>query len=175
MKLCLVTALVAGVFTSGCASGGRQLVLDAVGPPAYEHAIRASQGGLVVYSAFDVHAHFSGFPHVKQYTDYKIYSEDGQLVQTVHNTNGTSFEGPKQVNLPPGTYRVVAHANGYGLVTVPVVLESNRTTTVHLEGGFVGGSKSSLEQSKQVRLPDGQIVGARADADKMAQHNASMH
>jgi hypothetical protein len=51
------------------------------------------------------------------------------------NDNGTSWEGPAEVQLPPGKYRVVARANGYGTVTVPVTVAAKQTTTVHLEGG----------------------------------------
>jgi len=64
--------------------------------------------------------------------------------------------------LPAGTYRVVARANGYGIVTVPVVIEKNQVTTVHLEGGGSWENEVARSQSDAVRLPDGRIVGWRA-------------
>jgi hypothetical protein len=116
----------------------------------------------VVFSAFDPQARFNGYPYRRYYTSYKIFSPDGQLLQTVQNDNGTLAEGPREVALPPGTYRVIARANGRGFVTVPVVIVPDRVTTVHLEGAAAWSEKSPLARSNPVRLPDGEIVGWRS-------------
>ena len=87
----------------------------------------------MVYTAPDPHAHFDGSSYHRYYSDYEVRSEDGALIKKVHNDSGTVVEGPVEVNLPAGKYRVHARANGYGWVTVPVVIEPGKVTTVHLE------------------------------------------
>jgi hypothetical protein len=124
---------------------------------------------LVVFSAYDQDAHFNDLPYRRVHSDYRILTKDDKLVQTVHNDNGTSAGGPKAVLLPAGQYQVVAQANGYGAVTVPVVIGINQTTTVHLEGGNPWGSKVPSEQANPVRLPDGEIVGWRANTRRAGQ------
>ena len=110
---------------------------------------------------------FNSITYRKQYTDYSVFPADGKdLVQAVHNDTGKLLEGPRTVELPAGNYRVIARANGYGTVTVPVRVKPNQLTTVHLEGGTWWPSKSPIFESEPVRLPNGQIVGWRADAGK---------
>ena len=137
---------------------------------AYHQGI-GTNGSLVVFSAFDPTPHFSALPYRIYYTDYKLVSENGTLLQSVHNDNGTALEGPKTVSLPPGKYRVLARANGYGRVTVPVVIEARRTTTVHLESGMAGKIGPSAGPQGLVRFPDGRIVGL--DAGYAATHTTS--
>jgi hypothetical protein len=96
----------------------------------------------------------------QEYSDYRIYSADGQLRQRVHNDTGTALGSPVTVRLPPGQYRVVARANGYGTVTVPVVIATGGTTVIHLEGGN-WPDKAAFNETNAVRLPDGRIVGWR--------------
>ena len=86
-------------------------------------------------------------------------------MQTVRNANAASLEGPKRVQLPVGTYCVIARANGYGVVIVPVIIRADQVTTVHLEGGPSWQNLSQLSQSNPVRLPDGEIAGWRASPD----------
>jgi hypothetical protein len=159
------TLLLAALPLAGCASNGHGLVLDPVGPPVFQPSA-GSNGTLVVFSAYDPNAHFNSLPYRRVHSDYSLVAADGTRLQTIHNDNGTSVEGPKAVLLPAGEYRVVALANGYGTVTVPVVVEVNQTTTVHLEGGNPWGSKAPSAKAKPVRLPDGEIVGWRADTQR---------
>ena len=86
--------------------------------------------------------------YLRHYTDYKITSENGKLVRTVHNANGTSLEGSKWVQLPVGTYCIVARANGYGVVTVLVVIRAGQITTVHLEGDPTWQDRALLRQTR---------------------------
>jgi hypothetical protein len=119
---------------------------------------------LVVFSAYDQGAHFNDLPYRRVHSDYSIFTRDGKLLKTVHNDNGSAVGGPKEVLLPAGWYQVIARANGYGAVTVPIVIGTNQTTMVHLEGGDPWGRTAPSEQANPVRLPDGEIVGWRADA-----------
>jgi hypothetical protein len=75
------------------------------------------------------------------------------------------LDGPKRVQLPVGTYCVIARANGYGVVTVPVIIRADQVTTVHLEGSPSWQNLSQLSRSNSVRLPDGAIAGWRASPD----------
>jgi hypothetical protein len=163
LSLFVWAPLLAVLPLAGCASNGPGLVLAPVGPSAF-HARAGSAGSLVVFSAYDQGAHFNDLPYRRVHSDYSILATDGKLLQTVHNDNGTAVGSPKEVLLPAGRYQIVARANGYGAVTVPVVVGTNQTTTVHLEGGNPWGSKAPSAQANPVRLPDGQIVGWRADA-----------
>jgi len=151
---------------AGCVSKPQGLVLDPIGPPGAPLAGTGSHGTLLVFSAFDTHADFNDLPYVRHYTDYKLISADGTVQRTIHNTNGQSLGGPKRMDLPIGTYRIVAHANGYGLVTVPVVIRADQTTTVHLEGSLSWSNNAALLNSNPVRLPDGEIAGWRASPDR---------
>jgi hypothetical protein len=160
-----VVLLTAATLWSGCAFGPRDMVLEPVGPSPAPVAENNGEGSLVVYTAYDVNAPGIGdYEHRHHYTDYKILTEDGKPLQTVHNDIGTSVRQAAQVDLPAGTYRVVANANGYGTVTVPVVIGPNRLTVVHLEGGASWPEMAANDQASAVRFPDGEIVGWRAPA-----------
>src|SRR5580698_1390472 len=115
-----IALLLAGCATSH--NGG--MVLDSVGPdPASNVNPAASSGGLLVYSAYEVNADFSSRDTRRpEYTAYRILGADGQLQQVVNNNTDTMLQRPKQVALPAGNYRVVAEANGYGTVTVPITI-----------------------------------------------------
>ena len=119
----------------------------------------------MVFSAFRQGADFSAPPYRREYTDYRILSSDGKLLQWVRNDGGALEAAPKPVALPTGTYRVVARANGYGEVTVPVVIRPNQVTTVHLEGSPSWPDRKQLAASNPVCLPDGEIAGWRASPD----------
>lgn len=163
-----VSLLAAVVLIEGCVAQPRDLVLDPIGPPGSPLAGAGSNGTLRVFSAFDPHADFNALPYLRHYTGYKITRPDGQLVQTVHNDDTTLSASPCKVELPPGAYSVVARANGYGVVTVPVIIRAGQVTTVHLEGGSSWQNRPQLSQSNPVRLPDGEIVGWRASPDSLA-------
>lgn len=166
MKLIMAANLLAvAALVAGCVSPPHGLVLDPIGPPNPQVAGAGSNGTLVVFSAFAPYGDFNDLPCLHHYTDYKIVSADGTLQETVHNANRLLVEGPKRLELPVGCYRVVAHANGYGMVTVPVVIRAGETTNVHLEGSASWPDNSALLGSNPVRLPDGEIAGWRASQD----------
>jgi len=153
--------LLASIFVQGCASFQTGLVLDTVGPGPDATQVAGTNGVLMVFSAYDQHAHFNGSPYRRYHSDYKIFSQDGNLLQIVHNDLGGVTQDPKPVKLQSGRYRVVARANGYAWVDVPVLIMAHSVTTVHLEGGASWIRDEALV-SNSVRLPDGRIAGWRA-------------
>jgi len=160
----LFNILAIGTLLSGCAGEKDRLVLDPVGPRFPRISAGNLQNGtLVVYSAYDVGASWTARdPRRPVFSDYKIFAPDGNLLRAVHNNSGTILQDAVPVELPAGKYRVVANANGYGRVTIPVVIESRQTTVLHLEGGGSWSNEAQFNQTNAVRLPDGLIVGWRA-------------
>ena len=161
-----VVLLTVATLWSGYAFSPREVLLEPVGPRSIQSTASNDRGTLVVFSAYDVTAAGVGdYEHRHHYSDYKIFSPDGKLLQIVHNDSNTVLREATPVKLPAGLYRVVAQANGYGVVTVPVVIEKGEVTTVHLEGGGPWKNKIAHDQAGVVRLPDGQIVGYRATGE----------
>ena len=159
--LCLFAAL---GLSAGCATHDQHLVLEPVGPSAEPAPAAGTNGSLVVYSAFDGHLTAASDGDHQRHSDYRLLAAGEDRPRRIHNDSGTVWEGPVPVLLPPGSYRVIAPANGYGTVTVPVVIAPGRVTTVHLEGGDPWPNRLSFTASNAVHLPDGQIVGLRAMA-----------
>ncbi len=160
-NICLFFGL---LLIAGCASNQR-LLLDAVGPTPDAWPLSGNKGSLLVYSARVASPESGTSRYRDRYSDYKVLSADGKsLVDEVRNDEGKLLGGPTRVTLPPGSYRVLARANGYGLVIVPVLIEKNRTTVIHLEGSFWWPRSSGIFESSPVRLPSGEIVGWRAPA-----------
>jgi hypothetical protein len=155
--------IAAGVLLSGCASGRSGMILGAVGPvPDCPATVNPTNGALVVYSAYEVNADFnSRDPYHPEYSDYEIYI-GGKLLRRVHNDSGTLLQDPALVELPAGQYRVVARANGYGEVTIPVFIRVRQSTVLHLEGGGSRPNPAVFNPTNAVYLPDGQVVGWRA-------------
>jgi hypothetical protein len=166
VKLHIAASIVAAaILTAGCAFHSSKMVLDPIGPPPLAPAPTGSTGALVVFSAFEQGAEFNSPRYRRQYSDYKLLSTDGRLVQTIRNDAGELIEGPKRVEVPVGTYHIIARANSYGQVSVPIVIRANQVTTVHLEGSPSWPNGRQLAGSNPVRLPDGNIAGWRAGAD----------
>ena len=126
--------MVAGALLSGCATRKNGLVLNPVGPQLPQPTEASSTNGtLVVYSAFEVNADFNARdPDRPEYSDYKILTKSGKLIEKIRNNSGTILQDVVPVQLPPGKYYVVARANGYGYVTVPIIIEAKQNTILHL-------------------------------------------
>lgn len=160
-------SLVAGlaVLLAGCCTCGQaHLTLPTVGPGPHQIAAASlTNGTLVVYSAFEVGAAFNSRDSLDQeYSNYKILTPDGKLLRRVHNNSDDMLQQPVSVKLPGGKYLVVAHANGYGVVTVPVLVVAGKRTSLHLEGGLPEGQVN--QQTNMVCLPDGRMIGYKASA-----------
>ena len=90
-----------------------------------------SQGSLEVYSATDEFKDGDAryFPH----SSYAIYTTDGKLLKSVGNHISRTDEIPEIVALPVGSYTVVARAEKYGSVRVPVVIKESQRTILDLD------------------------------------------
>jgi hypothetical protein len=170
MKTFVSAALLSVLLTTGCVANRPQIVLDAVGPGSASTTTSLVDGALLVFSAPDPSAHFSGVPYHLYYTAYEINSADGTLLREVRNDSGGTIEGPAKVELPPGDYQVVARASGYGVVTLPVTIVAHHLTTVHLDGRTFDTNSSEFGPETTVRLPNGQIVGWRAQSRETTKH-----
>ncbi|HYM35009.1 MAG TPA: hypothetical protein VET48_06395 [Steroidobacteraceae bacterium] len=146
---------------SGCVVALPPISIEPVGPqPASLKTIRVSVGNLVVYSALEPAR--SGFDDAEpRRSDYEIFAADGMLLKRVSNI-AAAGEVPAIVPLAPGRYTVNAKANGLRKVTVPIVIEADKTTFVHLDGSELSGVERS-QTTEVVRLPDGSAVGWRAN------------
>jgi hypothetical protein len=163
MKIAFYVAMiiVGGALLMGCAGMGSGLVLDTAGPmPGPATPASSGPGTLIIYSAGKVNADFNSHdPNRREYSDYKILDSDRKLVKHVHNVADDMLEGPVPVELPPGKYFVVARSNSYGVVTIPVIITSQRQSILHLDGFNAWPNESVFNQNNSVRLPDGEIVG----------------
>jgi len=152
---------------SGCATGKGGTTPAAVGSaPSRLATVNVMNGTLVVYSAYKVNADFNPRdPYRLEYSDYEIYTAGGKLLRRVHNNSGTILQNPATVELSTGQYRVVARANGYGHVIVPVVIEPGQDTVLHLDGAGSGPAPVVNNPTNVVRLPNGKVVGWQVTSD----------
>lgn len=155
--------VVALAMFAGCATDRPAVVVkDAVGPdlaPPRRLVAPAGLGQLVVYSALEVaNPVSSDFP---THAAYDVYAADGKLVRRVDNRSGSFYQSPATVMLPQGQYTVKAPVANYGVVTVPVVIEENETTTLDFNGGHFR-QKKPTGAGQWVRLPSGEVIGMRA-------------
>ncbi len=139
-----------------CASTQPYVVAEPVGPPPASTHV----GFLKVYSAREPYNN-DGIDSYPPHTGYTIYSADGKVFKYVQNHMGLFDAGPTVVTLPAGTYKVVAKADRYEKVTVPVMIEEGQTTSIYLEDSGMSNI-AQVSESDLVRLPDGTIVGWRA-------------
>lgn len=128
-----VCGICLAVLCTGCATGRYDVGLSPAEPRAVYPSNAAPCGTLVVYSAGDPGIHFDALAYRAHYSDYELQTVDGKSLKRVHNDNDSGVGGPRNLRLPPGRYRVVAHANGYGKVTVPVVIRPDKVTTLRLD------------------------------------------
>lgn len=141
---------------AACTSNRQHASLPPIGPaPA---VARAPEGWLVVYSALEPQQLTGESEVIPRHSGYEIYSAGGKHLRYVNNY----MLGPDRVSLPPGNYIVVASATGYSKVTAPVVIKDGKTTDVHLDGSAPPIGREA-PVSDVVRLPDGTIVGWRAE------------
>lgn len=145
---------------AGCATHSPIVVNEPVGPDLAPPRVNLSngQGQLVVYSAEEVvNAVGSDFP---THAGYEIDDASGKFIRRVDNRSGSFYQTPASVSLPPGEYKVKAPATNYGLVTVPVIIKENETTTVDLDSAHFRQHKPT-GAGQWVRLPTGEVIGMR--------------
>jgi hypothetical protein len=153
----IVTFGAVGLMTA-CSTANQLTVTQPVGPA--ESAVAKVQGALQVYTATETHADGDN-TYYCPHSPYLIYNSAGQKARSVLNHVGTMDETPSTVFLPPGAYTVVAEAEGYGRVRIPIVIQARRTTVLHLERGWKPQQGNSADL---VRMPDGQPIGWRPQA-----------
>jgi len=149
---------------SGCAIGRQTILTTPVGPAPSALASTSQKGQLAVFSALD-----RGTPGDPEYatphhSGYSLLSADGTRLRYVYNRVSTFNEAPELVTLSPGIYKVTAAASAFGKVTVPVLIEAGKTTSVHLDGSELSGWSRGVG-SEFVSLPDGLVIGWRARED----------
>lgn len=162
-----VFAFSTSILLSGCVTDKTNFTTATVGPvPTDPKPTGAGDGVLVVYSAYKRNADFnSSDPNRPEHSDYQILNADGSLLRRVHNISKTVFEDAVPIALVPGKYEVVARANEYGYLTIPVRIEPEQTTILHLEGGNFWSNVAQFNETNAVRLPDGQIIGWKSTSD----------
>ena len=126
-------------------------------PPAAAHT---PAGHLNVYSATYAPTLEQG--EYPAHTDYTIAAPDGEVIQHVKNATGSYGSRPALVSLSPGQYHVRAQYARGGFVVVTAVIEPGKTTVLDLNDEPLPEGSRGV---KEVRLPDGKVVGWRAMID----------
>ena len=143
------TAAALVLLATGCASTPLRLA-ETVGP-APEATVRAASGRLQVYTDTYNPAQTEYGPSVEQpYTVLDSRENELRRVASPYST-------PELVTLEVGDYIVRGPGFGLASVDVPVHIDANRTTEVHLES-----SAPWVTGGAFVRSPDGAFVGWRA-------------
>lgn len=145
----------------GCAS--TPIVLNPVGPPPPGASAAPHQGYLRVYTTTQEHK--DGEDTYHPHTGYDIYTASGFRWKYVRNRIDDTDESPMVVVLPTGNYKIVGRADGYGRITVPVVIKGGMLTEVNLEG-WPRKKTPVTDEAEVVRLPNGYVVGWRAEPRK---------
>jgi hypothetical protein len=162
---------------AGCASPSQVAISERVGPAPTASRPAALGSALQVYSArmrlpvdlnreeFVSNNDFgkNDFPYEPGHTDYTICSQDGKALQEVRNARDPSDPEPAMVPLAPGTYRIEALARGFGTVSVPVVIEPGKLTSVNLQSCRKPIS-DSVPRMDMVLLGNSRVVGWKATA-----------
>ncbi len=148
---------------SGCASTAPTVVNVPVGPRPPGLLEGGYAGFLTVHTATEQYPDGDN-TNANVHTDYQIYTPDGRLFKQVSNSLGPRSEIPVTVKLPKGSYSVVAQSEIVGAVTIPVVVETGKTTELHLEREKDWKRVAvNARESDLVRLPNGQVIGYRAN------------
>jgi hypothetical protein len=158
---------------AGCSS--TPVALAPVGPNPYGVESKSIDGQLQVFTRLALQnddqeqgGQDNGSPAWYQHTGYTIYNMDGTRVKHVGNTSGHYDQTPRPIALLPGKYLVKARSKDYLEVIVPVVIQSGRTTRVHLDDKW----KPAFEtpETQLVTLPDGNLVGWRVGSTNSNDH-----
>jgi hypothetical protein len=121
----------------------------------------AAAGTLVVYSA--TYASTLEESEYPVHTDYTVATASDAVIERVSNRTGSFDKRPASVNLPPGEYHVRAQYNRGGFVTIPVVIETGKITTLSLDGSppKPGDSPAPVP----IQGTDGAVIGWKVTAE----------
>jgi hypothetical protein len=140
----------------GCASSPPLVIGHPIGP-VYTDTAPSDSGTLVVYSMREAR---NGEQDDLIYSEYRILDLDGGLIRQVENRDRLSHREPATVELPEGRYTVHALNYRYGRVSLTADIKAGLKTIIDLTGE---SQQSRVPGGRWVRLPSGQIVGARAE------------
>jgi len=112
-------------------------------------------GSLIVYS--ETYAPTVEQSEYARHTDYIISTMQGVRVKHVANGAGLFASDPLRVSLPAGEYQVRAQYTGGAFVTVPVLIEADKTTVVDLDGEPLPTKPDSPPDA--IKRADGRVVG----------------
>ena len=143
-----------GLCLLGCAHQ-QQLSLSPVGPEP-QMSSKSTKGRLVVFSAWRKTG--TDIPDHRVHSSYDVLASDGTRLLHVQNYLTPMIEDPATVALEPGNYVVKARVQRYGFITVPVLIESGKTTALYLDD-TTQPQMTEENAPENVQLPDGRIVG----------------
>lgn len=157
---CRGLALICGLLLLNNCATRPPIVLEVVGPASPGRS-GTGKGYLQVYSATDKvqDGKLDFYPH----TGYTVYDATNKFVHYTPNRIGNTDPVPVTISLTAGTYKVVARAELYGRVTVPVKIDTGRLTVVYLERGGMP-EKIRPKNREFVTLPNGDFVGVKEEA-----------
>jgi hypothetical protein len=148
---------------AGCSTNSSTTIAP-VGPsPATsQNAVSSAAGSLEVFSRVakqhdDREEGGDGMPGWSQHVAYTVYDTNGRAVKHVENSAAHYTRAPERVTLAPGKYIVKAQAADYSRVNAPVIIESGRTTRVHLDDNWK--PPADTPKDELVTMPDGRPVG----------------
>jgi hypothetical protein len=155
----LLTLAIVECCLLGCATVQNSNLVETVGPGPLKWAGKSPRASLIVYTATECHP--DGGTYYYPHQGYLIYTEAGRLLESVANHVGTMDQAPAIVPLPPGNYTILAPAEGYGRIRVPVQIEPHRPTVVYLDRQWQ--PPAGTDPATLVRMPGGPAIGWRAD------------
>ena len=172
-----VVVSMAVVCLAGCASSAPLTVSGPVGPAPTGSAKAPGGSSLQVYSArerapLDLNKEEflwnndfgkNEFLYEPAHSGYTLCSRDGKVIEHVCNARNPNDPEPAVVPLAPGNYEVKATARGFGVVTIPVVIEAGKLTRVNLQRGE-NPVVESVARTNAVLLGGYRIVGWRANS-----------
>jgi hypothetical protein len=158
-SICLLLGI--GLVSTWVGCSSTPVALTMVGPEPTSQKTQIVKGDgaagcLQVFSDTKAHSIGSDLTYYR-HMSYNIYDRAGKRVKYVPNHIGVTDEKPSLVTLPQGNYKVVAESSAYGRVTVPVVIQADKTTVLHLDRGW--RPASNISSNEVVRFPDGEAVG----------------
>jgi hypothetical protein len=135
----LSSLLVAASLQPGCATTATPLQAG------------ADAGTLLVYSA--TYASTLEESEYPAHTDYTVATPNDTVIERVSNRTGSFDKRPAAVKLPPGEYHIRAQYSSGGFVTIPLMIETGKTTVVSLDGSPLPSSETPI------RGADGVVIG----------------
>jgi hypothetical protein len=142
----------------GCAQQ-KEIPLSTITPASAVPRQPATDGGLgtlVVYSAWRRTG--TDDPDHRVHSSYDVLTDDRKPFLHVQNFVTPMVDDPASVRLSPGKYIVKTRVQRHGFVSIPVVIDSHRTTVLYLDN-TTHPEQNERETAETVKLPDGHVIG----------------